>query len=938
MKSKVSYAVAAILSGASFPALALQPAPDPGAAEATVAAPQGKTDVSKVNGGGATTGTSSSAGASPASLNEVIVTATRRSENIQNVPIAMQALTGQTMQQLHISSFQDYVRMLPNLTSADNGPGQNEIFIRGVGTGSQATQFSGYTAPWPNVAVYLDNQSVQMPNQNMDIYSVDMSRIEVLEGPQGTLFGSGAEAGAIRYITNKPQLDVVTGNFSGDYGVTTHGDPNTAVTAVLNLPIVPHHMAVRLVAYSDRRGGYIDNVPGTFTRHDTDLGIKYAYFPAVNGQCPDGGANSGYCVPPGSPVANNAQLVKSHINPVTYQGGRVEALYQLNDDWSFLVTQTYQSLDADGVFFQYPNAPDGPALNPLEVVLFTPAYHKEKDSNTAWTLEGKAGPLSLIYTGGLLTRTLDTQADYTNYARGVYGDYYECYGPGTGGDFSLTSTCFASPAPVQSHQQDRHWQHELRAQTPGDWRLRGIVGLYEEDNVIYDQTQDLYRTVPPCTSNGPPGTPGNTGCFAVEGTFPGYAKNPGLQTSSTAFGLDAMREERQVAEFASVSFDLTSHLTLTGGARHFLFLNSAAGSALVGFGCFEGGVPPGGCHNPAFSIDMNAQNLADTEQGWRAQANLSWHVNPVLFGNSQHVLTYFTFSQGFRPGGFNNAGTLHAPGPDGIAQLIVPESYKPDQLNNYEVGWKTDWHLFDHTFQWNAAFYREDWKNVQIEFFDPGLTGTIFFNTNGQDFRIRGAETSFVAQIWRGLKFEGSGAWNSSEQTNSPALIDNNPASQNYRNPITQVCLSGPASCTPVGNPFGPRGAPAADSPPIRVTFLLRYDFPIAASTFFDYLDGAVAHVQFGMVHTGHSFTQAGSNPPFVPGVTVGTARIRFEDPAYTTYDASIGVAKDAWTFSAYGQNLSNSNAVVFTSTDNFIVAQTPIRPRVIGARFTYDF
>ena len=182
---------------------------------------------------------------------------------------------------------------------------------------------------------------------------------------------------------------------------------------------------------------------------------------------------------------------------------------------------------------------------------------------------------------------------------------------------------------------------------------------------------------------------------------------------------------------------------------------------------------------------------------------------------------------------------------------------------------------------------------MQIEFFDPGLTGTIFFNTNGQDFRIDGTETSFVAQIWQGLKLEGAGAWNSSEQTNSPAIIDNNPASENYGKPITEVCLSGPSSCAAVGNPFGPRGAPAADSPPLRFNLRLRYDWPIASSSYFQYLDGAVAHVQIGMVHTGHTFTQAGSNPPFVPGVTVGTARIRFADPAYRR-PISVGLEKDA--------------------------------------------
>ncbi len=912
MRSTLSYAVAAILGGASCGALAAHAA--------------------------ATQTAASKADSSANILNEVIVTATRRSENVQNVPITIQAMTGRMMQQLHITSFQDYVKLLPNLSSADNGPGQNEIFIRGIGAGSQATQFSGFTAPWPNVAVYLDNQSVQMPNQNMDIYAADINRIEVLEGPQGTLFGSGAEAGAIRYITNKPKLDTVEGNFSGDYGVTAHGDPNTAVTGVINLPVVSHHMAVRLVAYSDRQGGYIDNVAGTFTRHNTDIGIHYANYPAVNGQCPDGAPNNGYCVPPGSPVLDNTALVKNHMNPVTYQGGRAEALYQFNDDWSILVTQLYQSLDAEGVFFQYPNAPDGQPLNPLEVVLFTPTYHNEKDSNTAWTLKGKAGPLRLIYTGGLLTRHLETEADYTNYARGVYGDYYQCYGPGTGGDTSLTSQCFSAAGPVVSHQQNTHWQHELRAETPASWRLRGIVGAFEEDNVINDQTQNYNRTVPACTSNGPPGSPGNTGCFAVEGTFPGYAANPGLMNSQTAFGLDARREEKQIAEFASISFDITPHLTVTGGARHFLFQNSAAGSALLAFGCFEGGAPAGGCHNPATAIDMNAQNLRDTEQGWRYQGNLSWHADPTLFGNAQHLLAYFTFSQGFRPGGFNNAGTYHAPGPDGVPQYIVPESYKPDQLNNYEIGWKTNWRLFHRYFQWNTSFYREDWNNVQIAFFDPGLTGTIFFNTNGQNFRINGVETSFVAQIWRGLKLLGSGAWNSSEQLNSPALIDNNPASVNYGKAITAVCPAGPSSCSPTGNPFGPPGSPAADAPPIRLTLMMRYDFPIAAPLTFGSLDGAEGHVQFGLVHTGHSFTQAGSNPPFVPGVTVGTARIRFEDPAYTTYDASIGISKGAWSVDAYGENLSNSNAVVFTSTDNFIVAQTPIRPRVLGVRFGYRF
>src|ERR1700720_1544546 len=221
-------------------------------------------------------------------LEEITVTAQRRSQSMQDVPIAMQAFTGQALQQLNISTFDDYIKYLPNVTSANNGPGQNEIFMRGLSAGSQPSQGSGSTGLYPNVAIYFDNQSGQLPNRNLDIYAADLNRIEVLEGPQGTLFGAGAEAGVIRYITNEPKLDKFEANVKAGYGVTAHGDPNTDVTAVLNLPLIADTLAVRGVIYNDSRGGYIDNVPATFTRKNTDIGIHYASYAAVAGVCPDG--------------------------------------------------------------------------------------------------------------------------------------------------------------------------------------------------------------------------------------------------------------------------------------------------------------------------------------------------------------------------------------------------------------------------------------------------------------------------------------------------------------------------------------------------------------------------------------------------------------------------------------------------------------------------
>src|ERR1700749_2523111 len=299
--TKLCYAIAAILSGSSAGLAYADPTPD-------------------------STGTTETAPTD--SLAEITVTAQRRSENIQDVPISIQALTGETLQQLNVQTFDDYIKYLPNVTTASNGPGQNEVFMRGLSAGSQASQGSGSTGLWPNVAIYLDNQSAQLPNRNLDIYAADLNRIEVLEGPQGTLFGAGAEAGVIRYITNEPKLDVTEGSIKAGYGVTAHGDPNSDLVAVVNLPLIENTLAVRGVIYDDHRGGYIDNVPGTFTRKDTDIGIHYAGYSATGGVCPNGKPpsplpNAGYCVPPGSASISNSAIAGNAINPVTYEGIRV---------------------------------------------------------------------------------------------------------------------------------------------------------------------------------------------------------------------------------------------------------------------------------------------------------------------------------------------------------------------------------------------------------------------------------------------------------------------------------------------------------------------------------------------------------------------------------------------------------------------------------------
>jgi iron complex outermembrane recepter protein len=859
----------------------------------------------------------------------------------------MQALTSQALEQLNISTFDDYVKYLPNLTAASNGPGQSELFMRGLSAGSQASQGSGSTGLWPNVAVYLDNQSAQLPNRNLDIYAADLNRIEVLEGPQGTLFGSGAEAGVIRYITNEPKLDVTEASARAGYGTTAHGDPNTALQAVLNVPLISNTLAVRAVIYNDTRGGYIDNVPAVFTRNNTDIGIGFAYYPAVNGQCPNGQPNNGFCVPPGSPTLNNYQFAKNDINPVTYQGIRAELLYKINDDWDLLLTQSYQNMQSQGVFYQQPFASDGAPLQPLQVTLFNNAYNNDKFEATAWTLNGKLGDLRLVYTGGYLVRNVEQQGDYTNYARGVYADYYQCYGPGAATN-PLTSTCFSPSATWHSSEQNYHFQNELRLTTPDEWRLRGILGAFWENDRLYDQTAWKYKTTPPCTSSGTPGVdPGNTGCLSNVGTIPGTSvQNPGVQGPNTSFYQDQLRDVKQTAIFASVDYDLIPKtLTLTAGTRYFRFNNYMAGSVLSSFGCFQQGLngylatgATNGCYianypNPYsspffgatyYSYNLNHDNLSDTESGFRSRVNLTWHV-------TQDAMLYYTFSQGFRPGGFNqNGGAPHAftsLGANAVAQYIIPQSYSSDNLTNNELGWKTE--FFNHRLQWNGAIYQETWDNVQIEFFNPGVVGNLFYDTNGQNFRIRGIENSLAWRVTDGLTVNGSIAWNQSEQTNSPALIANNPAAPNYGQPITNACNLFLATCAQVVNPFGAIGSPSADAPPMQFSVHARYEWHIG---------GYVPYVQAGAFHTDNFYTQAGSNPTYHLGGAVSTSRGRFQVPSYSTYDAAVGVSKDSWYFALTCENLSDSNAATFISSQQFITAETPLRPRVITGTFGYQF
>jgi outer membrane receptor protein involved in Fe transport len=851
-------------------------------------------------------------------VEEIVVTAQRRDESVQKVPMTVQALSGATLARLNVTTFEDVLKYTPNVQFSNNGPGQGEIFMRGLSAGGSGSQSSSATGSFPNVAVYLDDQSMQFPGRNADIYMADMERVEVLEGPQGTLFGGGAEAGAIRYITNKPRLNVTSADVEAMYGFTESGGPNGSVSGTFNIPIITDKLAVRVVAYDERRGGYIDNVPSSFDRSNSDLGnYTLGIKPNTSGLCPNGLAAgaAGYCTVGNAQSINNSSVAAKNQNPTTYDGFRASALYQINDDWSVLIAESYQRLDAEGVSFEEPVGANFQPLKPLQVTTFTPAYDKDSFENTAWTLNGKIDGLKVIYTGSYMVRNISQQMDYTNYSRAPYGVYYQCAG-GTNGFGGGTPTCYSPIANWQDTVKNTHLTNEIRVSSPDTWRLRFIVGGFLEEFRLYDDMNFNYKTIPACNpANLAAALAGGPTCLANLAPAVGSTiYQPGIRGDNTAFGEDIQRGYDQAAAFGSLDFDIIPNvLTITAGTRYYHYTETETGSVFSSFGgCVN--VPNGQC---ASVTNLDADHDHTTYSGFRSRANITWHITP-------DVMVYYTFSQGFRPGGFNRTPVTGAK-LNGAPQYMAPLAYGPDSLTNHEIGLKSE--FFDHRVQINLSAYYMLWDNVQFGLFNPNVGFNYAFNVNGPSYHDEGIEAQVVGKVIEGLTVQGSGSLNRDRQSTAPCLVANVPGAAAFGQCITQFTRGGVTQ--PFQNPFGVVGGVSAFSPTLQGSLRARYDWDVGSYK---------ANVGCGVNYVGSMYNQPAS---YISGdgVLVPTSTLlRYLQPAYATLDASIGIAKDKWHAEVYGANLTNSQASTFTSSAQYIKAETPLRPLVVGLRIGASF
>ena len=796
--------------------------------------------------------------AATASSGEVVtVTAQRRNQNLQDVPISIQVLSGDTLKKLNIENFDDMLRQLPNVTAGGFGPGQDNVYMRGLSIGGdEGEQGGGGVGSFPNVAIYLDDQSAQLPGRNLDVYAVDLQRVEVLEGPQGTLFGSGAEAGVLRYITNKPDLDKYYVTVDGGAGGAAHGGANENGDIIVNAPIIKDKFAVRLVMYDDSRGGYIDNVPGTFVRQSTDRGIHYAGY-TNNIPGPATATNS----------INNSKLAATNINPAVYQGIRGEAEYKFDDDWNVLLTESAQRLNAAGVFYDTPetsgNAPQ--RLPELSVQNFEPSYDHDYFENTALTINGRIGFLKLVYDGAYLVHDATQVQDYTAYARGLYADYYQCQPKNVAAGITK-SQCYSPGSTWQDIEHDSHLSQEFRVSTPDSWRARAIAGFFYENFTIEDQTNFNYLTAPGFTQLGVP--PGAT------------VNNSGLRATDTGFFNDITRGYTQYAIFGSADYDIIPKvLTATFGTRWFDFHNFEKGAVVSGFGCsvgYTGGAP---CLSDATNLD--AKNLESASYGFRNRANLTWKITP-------DIMLYYTYSEGYRPGGFNRRAPASG-------SFVGPIAYASDGLTNNEVGYKMQ--FFNHRLTLNGSVSQEDWTNVQDRLFDPGAFGNLAFTVNGPNYRVRGTELAATIHVPPDLSVIGSFAENYSKQENSPPVIS-----------ATGIVLPGSAGI------FGDDGDSLALSPQFKGDIRARYEFE-----WHDYLP----FFQIGYTYQTHTHSAVSDFNNFYMA-------------PYGIADASMGVSKGPFHATIFVENFTNTRGQEFISAAQFVEAVVVTRPLTAGLKLSY--
>jgi outer membrane receptor protein involved in Fe transport len=631
-------------------------------------------------------------------LEEVVVTAQKRVEDAQKVPISIQVLNSEALENLHVTDFSSFAQYIPSLSYRSWGPGQTAFFFRGISATEGTTQLhAGYL---PSTGLYVDDIPVTTIGGNLDIRVYDIARIEALAGPQGTLYGASSLSGTVRIITNKPDPSKFEAGYDVKATKWKSGDPGGSFEGFVNIPL-SDHAAIRLVGYYDYTGGYINNVyrQDTFQRY-SPTGTPVAGGPAGG---PDG-------FPDYYPVTiNNSNVVKDHWNTVETAGGRAALRVDLNDKWTITpaILGQYQKSEGD---FAY-----DPKFGDLNVGDYFHPFNKDGWYQAALTVEGKLSNWDVLYSGGYFEREVHNLVDYSQYSIG-----YDKQAIGTGYAYTRFIDAMGQilDRPVQytnNHDHYTKFSNELRVTSPADYRLRGIFGLW------YQKQTDEIR---------------------AEFNVPDLPVFYQVTGQKNVYYLSQMpRADRDKAVFADLTFDVTEKLKLIGGIRYYWVDNTLTG--FFGFNnngysshgealCLAEGNPiltqPGNYNSgklPCVNTDKRV-----TENGETHRISLQYQFDP-------DVMMYGTYSTGFRPGGNN--------------RLPSAAPYVADTLTNFEIGWKTTW---AHKLRFNGALFYEKWKDAQTAVQGQyGITSIV----NAGDAKSTGLEAELNWQATEHLNLSASG-------------------------------------------------------------------------------------------------------------------------------------------------------------------------------------
>ncbi|MGK0298793.1 MAG: iron complex outermembrane receptor protein [Gammaproteobacteria bacterium] len=779
-----------------------------------------------------------------AQIEEIVVTATKRSASAQDIPVTVTAFNEDRLNQLNITNFDDFVKNIPNVTIGGRGPGQAEVYIRGMAIDSVSQTVGGAQAAVPNVAVYLDEQPTTSPSRILDVYITDIERVEVLPGPQGSLFGASSMAGTVRIITNKAVVDEFQVGITAGIADTKDGDISHNIEGYINVPVIENKLAVRVAAFNAREGGYIDNVSSSRSLEDS-----IPLNPALQGLGPDTTFLT----------VTNDQLAEENFNDATYKGFRASATAYLSNDWQFRVQNMYQELNTDGVFDYDPNVGD------LDVERYFPDSLEDKFNQVSWTLEGRISALELLYTGAYLDRNIDQSIDYTGYNNaGAFIAYYTCNYTGYTG---LTyRECLTPVKGAVIDQRINRQTHEFRINTDAANRVRLTAGVFYDDFKLETLDEFLYTAVPDL------GFAPNAVISTAKNilTTSGVPRAPGV-----AFFNDIRRTEKQTAIFGELSYDvIPASLTLTAGARYYDMEVDFEGTSNFASGPFSGSVDGDSGRDYDVSFGHSAEPFKQDDVLFKL--NASWKPN-------DDALLYATWSQGFRPGGWNRVGGAPPINPD---FPVVPAIYRTDKIDNYELGWKSTW--LDGTLQANGAVFFIDWKDMQLARFDPVNISILTFIDNAADAEILGLEADYIWVASDQLTITGAFSITDTELTKASSDV------------ITLV----------------PEGSDLALAPPFQANLRARYEWNVSDMD---------VHLQGGFQYSDRSFSALAADN-------------RRRQDNHITFDTSIGVQRQLWRAELYVENLFDERSELFFNVADDTPRITTNRPRTIGLRFSYDY